>query len=180
MAALPNPPITVEEFRRLPQAPDNVYYELHRGEVVVVTRPKLKHHRLQRRLRQLLQDKAGDGWVAETEVAFRALVEHDMRVADVALVAAERWNGDDGEDNLRGGPELVVEVLSESNSAREMYEREQLCLENGSREFWVVDPDRRTVRVTTSEGRTTVYRTNQEIRIAFLNDVRLSVDEIFG
>ena len=55
----------------------------------------------------------------------------------------------DPEDNIRGAPELVIEVLSPSNTAAEIYEKEQICLANGAQEFWVVDPDRRQVKMTT-------------------------------
>jgi len=36
-------PLTVDEFRRLPEDKGAVYYELRHGEVVAVVRPKLKH-----------------------------------------------------------------------------------------------------------------------------------------
>ena len=35
--------MTVEDFRKLPEDQGPVYHELRHGEVVAVTRPKLKH-----------------------------------------------------------------------------------------------------------------------------------------
>ncbi len=107
--------MTVEEFRQLPET-GPFYYELRHGELVQVTRPKLKHHKIQRRLRRLLEGPAGEAGVVEPEVAFRALPEHELRVADVAFVSKERWHRSGEEDNLRGAPELVIEVLSPSNT----------------------------------------------------------------
>jgi Uma2 family endonuclease len=34
--------LTVEDFRKLPEDQGDVYYELRHGEIVAVTRPKLK------------------------------------------------------------------------------------------------------------------------------------------
>ena len=72
---------------------------------------------------------------------FAPLPEYELRVADVAYLSPERFAQADPEDYIRGAPDLVIEVLSPSNTAAEIYEKEKLCLENGSREFWVVDPE---------------------------------------
>ncbi len=85
----------------------------------------------------------------------------------------------DLEDNIRGAPDLVIEVLSPSNSASEIYDRENLCLENGAREFWVVDPDRRQVKVSTQDGRTVTYQSGQEIPLQLFGNARMALDAIF-
>ena len=180
MAANPVHLITVEEFRQLPEPSGDYTYELHHGELIPVTRPKLKHYILQSRLRDLLRSKAPLGGFVDIEFAFRALPEHDLRVADVAFVSAERWAKADPEDNLHGAPDLVIEVLSPSNTAREMYEKEYLCLTHGSQEFWVVDPDQRYVRVATPAGPTTTYNAGQKIPLPLFGDASLSVDELFA
>src|SRR5262245_54979318 len=128
--------MTVEEFRRLPEG-GPVSFELRHGELVEVTRPKLKHTRVQRTARKLLEAAAGDRGIVEIELPFRATPEHELRVADVAFVSQERWDRSNPEDNLHGAPELVIEVLSPSNTAAEIFDKEQLCLEHGCLEFWV-------------------------------------------
>ncbi len=70
----------------------------------------------------------------------------------------------------------MIEVLSPSNSAIEMLEKEQLCLENGGREFWVVDMDRRQVKVSTPDGHTVTYKFGQKIELLFGG--RLAVEDI--
>lgn len=84
MAANPLPLMTVEEFRELPEPVGDYDYELHFGKLVAVTRPKLKHYVLQSRLRDLLRPVAPPGSFVDTELAFRAVPEYDLRVADVA------------------------------------------------------------------------------------------------
>src|ERR1700739_672352 len=123
--------MTVEEFRRLPEDDGPVYHELRHGEVVAATKPKLKHHIIQSRLRDYFKALALPGSFVEYEVAFRALPEYEMRIADVAWVSPERWAMADVDDNIRGAPDLVIELLSPSISATEIYDREQLCLGNG-------------------------------------------------
>ncbi len=171
--------MTVEEYRRLPEA-GPFSYELRHGELAQVTRPKFKHHKLQERFVELLQvASAGNGHVS-WEVAFRAVPEYELRVADVAWVTQERWDQIDPEDNLHGAPELVIEVLSPSNTMSEILDKEQLCLEHGCLEFWVADADRRQVKVSTPDGRTTTYRAGQEIPLRLFGAGALKVDAIFS
>jgi Uma2 family endonuclease len=172
--------MTVEAFRKLPEDHGSVYHELRHGELVPVTRPKLKHHLIQDRLVELLKPVAQSAGHVSMEFAFRALPEHELRVADVAFVRRERLDNTDPNDNLHGAPEIVIEVLSPSNTAAEIYDKEKLCLENGAQEFWVVDPDRRQVKVSTPDGRTTTYPSGQEIPLPLFGGAKVAVNAIFG
>ena len=171
--------LTVEEFRRLPEDSGGVYHELRNGEIVAVARPKLKHHLIQARLRDLLEATAPEGSFVEYRMAFRALPEYELRVADVAYLTAERFRQADPEDNIRGAPDIVIEVLSPSNTVAEIYDKEKLCLENGAKQFWVVDPDQRQVKVSAPDGRTVTYQVGQEIPLDLFG-ANLAVDAIFA
>lgn len=163
MAAAAEPVlITVEQYRQLPDRED-VIQELHWGMVVTLSRPKMRHAKLQSQLVRLLRPKAEYLGVVETEVAFRALPEYELRGADVAFVSRERWDATSDDDNLHGSPELVIEVLSPSNTKAEIHEKAVLCLSTGTKEFWVLDPKRRTVSVTPQSGNAVVYRIGDRI-----------------
>jgi Uma2 family endonuclease len=158
--------------------PDGCYYELHHGEAVKVTRPVYGHFLVQQRIAKLLTDAAAGAGFAYPEVAFRALPEYELRVADVAYAPRAHWERTDLADHFRGAPEIVVEVLSPSNTVAEMNEKAELCLKNGAREFWLVDPVRREVKVSTASGRTVTFRSGQQIPLAFGGS--LAVDAIFS
>src|SRR4051812_24442046 len=95
----------------------------------------------------------GSGWEIDIEMAFRPTADHECWIADVAAVSAGRYRADRAEGYIQGSPELVIEVISPSNTATEMLDRRDVCLQNGAREFWVVDPARRTVDVFSPDGR---------------------------
>jgi Uma2 family endonuclease len=57
-----------------------------------------------------------------------------------------------GKEGCRGAPELVVEILSPSNSAEEMSRKLRLYEDAGVGEYWVVDPENKTVRVRHREN----------------------------
>jgi Uma2 family endonuclease len=169
--------MTVDEYRQLPDRED-VIQELHRGMVVTISRPKMGHAKLQSRLVDLPSPKAERLGVVAAEVALRALPEYDLRGADVAYVSRQRWDATDDDDNLRGSPELVIEVLSPSNTRAEIHEKAVLCLSSGAQEFWVVDPKRETVSVTCQSGVPTIYQVSDRILPSMFGS-HLDVSEIF-
>ena len=170
--------MTVEEFRALPETASRS--ELRRGVLFREALPPLKQIVIQRTLRRYLEQLAPSGSFLSTEVPFRALPEHDLRAADVAYVSAERWSQVDEDDDLRGAPDLVIEVLSPSNTAAEMNDKERLCLENGSKEFWIVDPNLRQVKVATPDGHTITWKSGQQIPLPLFGNATLNVDDIFA
>jgi Uma2 family endonuclease len=171
--------MTVEQFWQLPE--DGAFhYELHHGELVKVSRPKLRHIRIQYRLQKLLERIFGLQQVVILELPFRALPEFELRAADVAVLARERWEQADDDDAVHGAPEIVIEVLSRSNTVSEIAEYCALCLENGSREFWTVDSKRREIKVSTPDGLTRTYKSGDSISLALAGDQTLAVDTVFA
>ena len=73
----------------------------------------------------------------------------------------------------------MIEVLSPSNTVAEMLDRRNVCLENGAREFWLVDIDHRSVEVSTPDGRSITYKPGQAIALFFAPGATLAVDAIF-
>jgi len=167
--------MTFEEFEQIPNPPGGAY-ELHHGELVEVRYPQFPHVRAQWQLRQLLQAAAGDAGRVHTEFPYRPLPEYEGWRADVVYLSKERWDGIDR--YFSGAPELVVEVLSPSNKTAELHEKRKLCLENGSREFWVVNTDLRQIEITTPDGHSTIYKSGQKVALFFGGE--LNVSEVFA
>jgi hypothetical protein len=78
----------------------------------------------------------------------------------------------------QGSDYEVVEVLSPSNTAAEIRARRNVCLENGSREFWLVDIEHRQVEVSTPDGRSITYKLGQSIPLFFAPEA-VAVGSIF-
>jgi Uma2 family endonuclease len=178
MAAAAEPLLmTVEQYRQLPHR-DDVIQELHWGQVVILTFPKKTHTKLQSRFLDLLRPHAEARGLVAVEFPFRAVPEYELRAADVAFVSQQRWDATEEDDNLHGAPELVIEVLSPSNTATEIREKAALCLANGAEEFWVVDAKRKRVTVMRRQGGTLLYEIGDRIPLA-LFDGEIEVAKIF-
>ena len=179
MASPPTRLMSFAEFEQLPDTPQGFRYELRHGEPVHMPPPKHQHYLAQRRLQRLLEQAAGAAGEVGIEMAFRPLPEYEYWQADVAFVSRARWEQIPTNGNLQGAPELVVEVLSPSNTAAEMLDRRNVCLENGSREFWLVDIEHRQVEVSTPDGRSLTYKPGQSIPLFFAPEATLAVGSIF-
>lgn len=150
--------LSVAEFMRLPPPSHGIRQELHGGQIVEMPPVKKLHTKLQRRLLSLLIDALNPGeYGVDKEFPFRPAPEYEVWVADVAVFSLALWEQTPDDDYFRGVPEIVIEVLSPSNSASEMIEREEICLRHGGQEFWLVDPARESVKVIRAGGYSSLH-----------------------
>src|SRR5580658_355370 len=145
--------LSVAAFARLPQPAGGVRQELHHGELVELPPVKKLHTKLQKRLVSLLEEHLNPAeHGVDKEFPFRPAPEYEVWIVDVALFSPALWDQAADDDYFRGVPAIVIEVLSPSNSASEMLEREEICLRYGGREFWLVDPARESVKAIRADG----------------------------
>lgn len=82
--------------------------------------------------------------------------------------------------DVRVAPDLVVEVLSPANSGKELEEKLDEYLTAGVALVWIVNPERRTIRVYRADGTTKLFRPDDVIENdPMLPGFRLTVDEVF-
>ena len=166
-------PMTVEEFMAL-DLPEGREWELHEGELVDMGEPTLKHRRMQRRMFLILQRLFPS---ADVLVEYSFQVRQSVRSADVGAASKDRVS----DDLLEGAPELVVEVLSPSNTVKGLKGYRQLCFLNGTQIFLTIDSDDQTVQVHAArdkDGRTFVAGEQIALELFGLS-VSLVIDDIF-
>jgi Uma2 family endonuclease len=102
---------------------------------------------------------------------------------DILFARAERADII-GEVEVQGPPDLVVEVLSPSNWLYDRREKFTLYQEAGVGEYWIADPDRRTVDVFVLRGRAFAvlgqWGVGDEAHSETLSGFVLSVAGLFG
>lgn len=167
--------MTVEEFDKIPDPP-GARLELRHGVPVPVTFPKWDHEDLQHQLVRLLERSFPDKAV-RAEMAFRPQREHELWGADVGVVSRERRRASRPLGWLKGSPEIVVEIISPSNNADELADREKTCFDGGAEQFWIVYSKSRHVRVSFPDGRGIRYEVGQKIPAG---DSYIDVAEIFS
>jgi len=125
-------------------------YEVIDGELYMTPAPNIRHQeiveRLLRKIGNFLEENpVGRIFVAPCDVV---LSPDPLQVVqpDLVYVSKERA-GIVTAQNIRGVPDLVVEILSEGTMLRDRREKFRLYERSGVPEYWIVDQEENTVFV---------------------------------
>ncbi|GHV69320.1 hypothetical protein AGMMS49928_11180 [Spirochaetia bacterium] len=87
-----------------------------------------------------------------------------------------------GKGSVNGAPDLAVEIISPSNTNKEMFLKFQYYLDAGLREYWVIDPDEKKVQVHLYEnGRfiSSAYKENASIPVTVLPGLTIDLKSLW-
>ena len=99
---------------------------------------------------------------------------------DISVLCDEKKRGNEG---CRGAPDLVIEILSPSNTGEEYVRKFNLYLEAGVREYWVVAPKSKTVQVFDLQNGAyigTVYHSGAALSSKVLEGLTVTLDGLFA
>lgn len=118
----------------------NLPYKIELNEYgkILMSPQKVYHSAFQGRLSYLLQSLLGAG---ETLSECAIATSKGTKVADVAWISNERFEKVKNESECSIAPEICVEIISASNSKKEMEEKKALYLQQGAEEFWLCDEE---------------------------------------
>ena len=144
--------MTVTEFEQWQLPLDDAYrYDLWDGEVIQMAPAGDAHGAIGTQVGYLVMDYARRHGLGRTYMVETGFVLDEVRQRvlgpDVAFVSQERMTQPPQPGFFRGAPDLVVEVRSPSQTAREMVTKAEGYLAAGTRLVWVVEPAHRTVTV---------------------------------
>jgi Uma2 family endonuclease len=162
--ATPPIPLTPDDVERASER-DGKRYELIDGELkekVVGTRALFIASRIADRLNATFYPRVGFA-VVEAMIYCFAPRNHG-RKPDVTYVKLDRLPDKAiPEGDLLIAPDLVVEVLSPSNTGIDLEDKLDEYLAAGVPMVWIVNPDRRTIRVYRNDGTTRLFRADDKI-----------------
>jgi Uma2 family endonuclease len=137
--------LTAEQFERLPD--DGMRHELDEGRLISTPPAFGEHGQIQLATGAILWsfvDSRSLGLVFLT-TGYR-LSRDTVRAPDVSFVRAERASALDLKKRFECAPDLGIEIISPSETAKEIAHKVRQYLQAGSA-VWVVYPDDRTVDV---------------------------------
>ena len=154
--------LTADEYFRLPEPPDGSKRELVRGEVVTMSNPGWRHGEVQVNVAfaiKLFLKANPIGRVAVESGLPTDRSPDTVRGPDVSYYSKERLPLDQVVIAYHDQPaDLCVEVISPSNTKKEMRAKIKEYFFAGVRVVWVVDPEDKSVVILRAadpdEGRT--------------------------
>jgi len=173
---------TYEDYKNLPES-ETKLYELLEGELVMVPAPVPYHQDILRNLLRLLAghvqtQRLGKVYLAPLDV----VLGEDVVQPDLLFISYERTSVIH-EEEIRGAPDLIIEILSPATAQRDRTYKRTLYARHGVKEYWLVDPDTRTIEVLTlgtkgfrQAGR---YEGDQMLISPLLAGLAIPLDQIF-
>ena len=183
--------LSYKDYMMLPETMRR--YDIINGEVIMAPSPTVFHQLLVRNLsyalhRHVTEKKLGHVLFAPLDVQISEEPFH-TRQPDVLFISTER-SGFTTRESLLGvqlldvAPELVVEVLSSSDTRKGIQEKLADYQKIGVQECWLVSPEAETVEILKLESdsveRLGIFGIGDEIRSEVLPELTLQVNEIFA
>jgi Uma2 family endonuclease len=143
--------LTAAELEQMPDD-DSVRYELDEGELIEMPPAEWHHSCCEASIIRILgafshANKLGrvNAW----DGGFR-LKDDTVRAPDVAFVRQERIGQIRG--YFPGAPDLAVEIISPSDTFRQLMRKVKQYFAAGTHTVWIVDPDRKEVQILEATG----------------------------
>ncbi len=172
---------TYEDYRN---TPEDQRCELLDGDLVMTAAPNIAHQRVSSRLERRLAAFVEEGGLGEIFRAPTDVVLSDTDVVQPDILFASKERADIvTSENVRGAPDLIVEVLSPTTAGRDWREKRDLYSKHGVREYWLADPQTEIVWVLLpKEGSlevAAIYGGGDTLTSPMLEGFTLDLDQIF-
>ncbi len=169
---------------------DNTRYELYDGVPIAFASPSDSHQRvltaLLLQIGNYLEGKPCSVYPAPFDVRlFQSEKDNpkdvDLVVQPDLMVVCDRNKID--RHGVRGAPDLVIEILSDSTRRIDRLVKFNLYQKAGVREYWIVDPDACTIAVHLLQdgqyGSPEFYVRNAFVPVSILDDCTIDSSRIF-
>ncbi|MFZ5952762.1 MAG: Uma2 family endonuclease [Candidatus Rifleibacteriota bacterium] len=169
---------------------DEKRYEIIDGEIYDMNSPSFTHQRisleLSMQLATFFDDKPCQVICAPFDVVLSKATSRNDEIftvvqPDIMVVCDEKKIE---EQRIVGAPDLIIEIISPSTAARDNISKKALYEKAGVREFWLVSPTDRLIRVYRLEkdglfGRDDVYDETAQIDIALFEGLSIDCRRVF-
>jgi len=162
-------------------------YEVIYGEAYAMAAPNARHQEISTVLvsqfYNYLQGKPYKVYPAPFDVRlFYEEDESDDTVVqpDITVICDEKKRGYEG---CRGAPDLVIEILSPSNTAIEMERKLKLYQNAGVREYWIIDPENNGVTVYQFQKGAIqffTYESANTVPVAIFPGLNITLEQVFA
>ena len=170
---------TYEDWLKLDE---NIRAELVDGKIYMMAAPSRRHQSalsaLHGQFWTFLRNKPCRVYPAPFSVRLNK-DENTVFEPDIVVVCDHSKLNDRG---CEGAPDLIVEVLSPSTSGYDKYTKFYAYLRAGVREYWIVDPEDRTLTVHLLQDGvyvTDVYIIGGNIEVKTLPGCEINLEEVF-
>lgn len=167
-----------EAFEKFPD--DEMHHELIEGEHQILPPPKSGHSIIAHRAWKALGPLERFGTVL-FEAGYKLSQDPGTWIQpDVSFLPSERIKSTPGDGYFLGALELAVEVVSPSETARQLERKVKLLLGSGAQAVWVIYPESHEVQVHTPGGTSAILSLGENLTLpGLLPDWQFPVARLF-
>jgi Uma2 family endonuclease len=177
------PLVTVDDLEAMPD--DGNRYEIIEGELLMSRAPGLTHQRAFGKLFRIFGNYLDVQPIGEV-LATPGIVFSDIDsvIPDIVFFTNERAKLILRGERIIAAPDLIVEIVSpgSENASRDRVIKRQLYAKFGVREYWIADPQHKTVEVLTLKdgvlAQSVLYQADDELTSALLPGLSFKVSMI--
>lgn len=145
--------LTIEDLDALPD--DGNIYELIEGELIVSSAPTLWHQRAIKNLTHFIQSHLDRNPIGEVFPTPGVIFDkYNSVIPDIVFLTNEQLEAVGADAHIHLAPALAVEVVSpgRENARRDRVKKLRLYDKFGVGEYWVADPESRTLEIYRRDG----------------------------
>lgn len=172
-------------YRDYLHLPDNgKRYQIIEGELYMVPAPVPYHQKISGNLSFVLrkfveEKKLGEVYCAPCDFV---LSKTDIVQPDIFFISKERLTII-GKKYITAAPDLVIEILSPYTEKIDLLLKRKLYAEYGVKEYWIVDPEEKTVELFVLEEEMFItqgkFQLGEKLESKLLRGLIIDIDEIF-
>jgi len=165
---------------------DGIRYELIDGSAYMMSPAPLRTHQeiigeLHVQIKQFLRGKQCKVYLLPFDVRLNAHENDDIVVQPDLVIICDKSKLD--KNGCVGAPDMAIEILSPSSARMDKLIKFQKYLKYGVREYWIVDPDSKTVQahvLVNGNYITNVYADTDEAPIRILDGCVINLQDVFS
>lgn len=174
---------TYEEFLEITKDVDRA--EFIDGEIIMQATPTAQHQsivlNIASEFRSFFLGKECRPYIAPFDIIFEDRHEEIRRVQpDISIICGHNLIN---ENQFKGVPRLIVEVVSPSNASEDYVKKLNLYMRFGVEEYWIVSPKNRTIQIFNLEnevyGEPKIYFENDLVKSNIFENLSIELMKIF-
>lgn len=174
---------TYEEFLKITKDVERA--EFIDGEIIMLATPTAHHQsivlNIASEFRNFFSGKECKPYIAPFDIILEDSNEETRRVQpDISIICGHNLKN---ENEFKGVPRLVVEVVSPSNASDDYVKKLNLYMRFGVEEYWIVSPKNKTIQIFNLENglyaEPVIYFESDLIKSNIFNNLSIELKRIF-
>ncbi|MFB2838220.1 Uma2 family endonuclease [Floridanema evergladense] len=152
--------LTLQDFLKRPNIEESPAWEFVEGQATQKLMPTAYHSILQKRLTAAI-DLSNSPYEAFPKL--RCTLSNNSVVPDITVIHKSRIPVEN--TAVEGAPDWMIEILSPDQSTTKLIAKIQICLNEGTKLGWLIDPTEQLILILLPDGRISLLKNSDRLPV---------------